>query len=195
MKRMKMVGLVVVAAMALMAFAAGTASATTLLSGTKILPAGTRIEATLAGSTELKETGVNGQALNTCPFSEFWGSTNLETGSVLSVLASYRWSLCTNTTTTLNGGKLTISYTSGLNGTVVSDGTETTVLSSSASCVYGSATFGTTLGTLVGSFGGNATLEVNAVTEKKSGSFLCPSSAVWKGNYAFTSPSPLAVAS
>lgn len=191
MKYLKMLGLAAIAAMGLMAFVgASSASATTLSSEGKNLPAGTTILASLTGSAELKETG--GQVLDTCTAGTVHLVTANETGSSINTSGEVgiTWgetgTACTHTTDTIKGGTGSITYTSGLNGTVVSSSAEVTVETAGLSCIYGTASTGTTLGVLQGSTTANATLEINVPVLKKGGAFLCPGSAVWKAKYVVT---------
>jgi hypothetical protein len=195
MKYVKMLGLAAIAAMALMAFLASSASATTLYSGTTKLPKGTKIESSLKSGTEATLTSTSGEPLDVCKESTVSGKTEQETASEITGKATVTWGTCEKETNTLNGGTLGITYTgSGLNGTVKSFGAEVTIGGLfGVSCVYGTSATGTTLGTLVGSTTGDATLSINTPVERKSGGFLCPASGNWVASYTVTSPSPLHV--
>ncbi len=195
MKYIKMLSLAAVAAMALMAFGAGSASATKLYSGATGLGAGTTIDASLSGSASLETT--EGEVLNTCTGGTVKGKTSNAGGSaetyVSGSIESLTWTGCTRTTTTIKNGSLKIDYTSGKNGSVIGEGSEVTINGIfGSSCVYGTGT-GTNLGSLVGSTTGSATLAIKATVPRTSGGFLCPSTAVWNANYTVTSPSPLHV--
>jgi hypothetical protein len=89
-------------------------------------------------------------------------------------------------------GTLEINWTQSTNnGTLTGKGFEITLEAvSGVSCVYSFGT-GTTLGTVTG--GSPATIDVNAVVNKKSGSFLCPSDSKWEMSYVITEPQPLYV--
>lgn len=192
MKYVKMLSLAAVAAMALMAFVASSASATTLNNGTEVLKKGAAIDASLTGSETAKlESGST--ILDECSGGTVEGVTDNETGSAVTGTvskANLTWSGCTKTTNTLAGGSLSITYTSGSNGSVTGSGFEVTVNTIFGSCVYGLGG-GTNLGTLVG--GTPATLSINTSVTKISGNFACPGTATWTANYTVTSPATLKV--
>jgi len=78
-------------------------------------------------------------------------------------------------------------------GTVVGSGFEVTVATVGTSCVYGGGA-GTKLGTLKsGSTTTDATLTISASLPKISGGFLCANPATWTGSYWATKPTPLSV--
>jgi hypothetical protein len=198
MKHLKMLGLAAMAIAALSAFTAASASATELYNGATTLKSGTTISASLAETAQLTTTG--GTVLDTCASGSITGVTTNTGAAGVAVVGSVKaedlkWTNCTKTTDTLEGGTLEIAYTSGLNGTVTGKGFKVTVVMSAefgGTCSYTVGTGGTTLGTLVGSTTGNATLAINAVVNGASGnSFLCPSDTKWVAKYAVTSPSPL----
>jgi hypothetical protein len=139
-------------------------------------------------------TDTNGNVLDTCTESTISGKTEQETAATISMAVAITWGNCTNETLTLKGGTWTISWISGLNGIVKSDGEEETTNGFfGTSCVYGTASTGTTLGTLTGSSTGSATFSINALTERKISNFLCPATLIWKASYTVTRPSPLTV--
>jgi hypothetical protein len=194
MKYLKILSLAAVAAMALMAFGAGTASATKLYGSGVALGVGTELKGSLTGSASLTTT--EGTVLNTCTGSALAGKTTTAGGAAETVkgtvaTSALTWSGCTNTVTTLEGGELEVHHVTGTtNGTLTAKGFKVTVQTPFGSCVFTAAT-GTHMGTLTGSTTGNATMDVNAVVTRESG--LCPSSAKWVANYAVTSPTKLTV--
>jgi len=194
MKHTKILGLSAVAAMALMALVgATTASATALYSGTTKLGAGTTTKWSLAASL-IKESGST--TLETCTGSAIiWNTSNAgsATETVKGNISSFAWTGCTNETITLANGTLEIHWIPGtINGTVTGTGSKVTVNGIfGVSCVYG--TNNTTLGTLVGSTTGAATLAISTEVPLIEGGFLCPNPARWTANYTITSPTPLHV--
>lgn len=201
MKYVKMLGLAAIAATALMAFVASSASATTLYSGTTKLPKGTEIVASLAKGGTYTLTATNGESLDTCTAGTVSGKTNQESATEITGEAAVSWgesgTECAKTTDTLKGGTIGITWIKGtINGTVKSYGAEVTVGGIfGVSCVYGTEATGTDLGELKGVTGEkeDATLAINTPVLLKSGGFLCPPSAIWKANYVVTSPTPLHV--
>lgn len=202
MKYVKILGLAAIAAMALMAFVASSASATTLDGvGGAVLPAGTEIDASLASGKSAVLSTTGGITLDTCTAGTVKGTTDNETGTTVTgsvATSGLTWgaekTACTNTTTTLEGGKLHIEWISGTsNGTVTGSGFKVTVFTPSigVTCSYTLGT-GTHLGELIG--GTPATLAINATVKGAAGnSILCPASAVWTANYTVTTPTTLKV--
>jgi len=196
MKYLKMLGLTAIAAMALMAVVAGSASATTLEIGGVTQNKAVTIEASLASGTSAILRDKNGTTNDTCTGSSVKGTTSVFTGATVSGPIAKKEDLsfsgCSHTTDVLAGGSLTVAWTSGTNGTVSSSGAEVTVKSTvfgvSAICKTGA---GTTIGTLTGVSSGNATMHINATTLDCGA--LGTSS--WTGTYAVTSPQGLGVES
>jgi len=183
-----------VVAMALtLVFGFGVASATTLEEFGTAKNQSVTIEATLASGTSALLKDEFGTTTDTCTTSQVSGSTEgTFTGSTV---GGFIWSTsggnCSHTTTILSGGKFSIGWTSGTNGTVKSSEFELTVLSTffgaSAVCKTGS---GTSLGTLTGVSSGNATVDVNA---KVNCGIL--GNATFTGTYSVTRPFGLGVVS
>jgi hypothetical protein len=180
MKHLKMLGLIGMAAAALLAFA-GSASAATFTA-----PAGTAYTGSwgfsLEGSTILKA----GFAEITCTSDTMGGSltTNNETeasGSITSVALSGCGS---STVDTLNSkGTLKIAKsTHAVSGT----GVEITTAALGTSCVYGFGS-GTSLGTASNTASG-ITISIDVSLGKVSGGFLCANPATWKASYIWTTP-------
>jgi hypothetical protein len=193
-KHVKMLGLAAVATIALMAFAASTASATTLKSGGSTV---TSFEASLAESAKLTDT--SGTVLDTCTVGGISFQANADSaGGELkgsgTITHGAKGAGCAQTTDTLNNGTFGITWINGtISGTVKSYGYEVTAELAGVSCGYGTSASGTTLGTLVGSETSNATLEINIPLEFKFGPFLCPRSVVWRAKYIVTNPNPFRV--
>jgi hypothetical protein len=187
MKYIKILGLVAVAAAALMAFA-GTAAATVLEGSGGNLAKGTKIDST--GTNAVLKAGF---ATIECNHSEVDGTTSNAGGAgetVTGSISNLTFTECNATVNVLKKGSLTVHYTSGQNGTVTSEGTEVTVATAGTSCVYGTPT-ATTIGTLTG--GSPAKLNASASLKKISGGFLCADPASWTATYTVTSPNPLYV--
>lgn len=218
MKYLKMLGLAAVAAMALMAFGAGTASATKLCTTTDTpdcsagwaYGVGTTIHATLkSGTTAKLWNDPKGESpLVTCTGSTVKGSISNAggTGSTVSgpldtttnaeeKHTGLTWSGCSTTVDTITTegsiGELEIHWIEGThNGTVTSKGTDVTVNIFGVTCTYGSGA-GLDLGTLTG--GTEPILSINTTVNKVAGGFLCPGHAIWEAEYVVTEPHALFV--
>jgi hypothetical protein len=204
MKHLKMLGLALFAAAALTALlGAGTASATELCStntspctGT-MYPAGTVIEASLTGMAKLANT--EGTVLDECTGGGVVATTTNTGGATETVKApvatsGLTWTGCTRTTTTTAGGELEIhtdSEKSDGNGTLTAKGFTVSISTILGTCAYGFGGTATDLGTLKG--GSPATIAINVLVAKQSGSALCPAQAVWTANYQVVKPKPLFV--
>jgi hypothetical protein len=195
MKYVKQLSIGAIAAMAVLAMTASSASATELYSGLTTLKAGTVISATLSGTATLTTT--EGTVLVKCTGGSIAGKTS-NTGSSTETVkgtvaaADLTWSNCSEPTSTLAGGNLEIHHAGvGINGTLTGSGFEVTV----DTTVFGSCVFtlaaGTDLGTLTGSTSSNATMDINAAVTRKSG--LCPGTERWVATYTVTSPTTLHV--
>ena len=197
MKLVKMFGLAVIAAAALMAFVgAGTASATTLTCNGATCPAGTLITAEAEskvvlhppfGSIECSKSHVEGKTNNA-------GSAAETVNGSISTLS---FSECNATVTVLTKGALEIHAISGTSdGTVTSNGTEVTVEYLGFHCIF--KTSNTDIGRLTGSNTTkteHATFDISATiprTGGRSGAF-CGSTAQWTGAYKITTPTKLNV--
>lgn len=204
MKRIKMLGLAVVAAAALTALlGAGTASATELCStntspctGTMYGP-GTALEANLTGTAILETTG--GTVLDECTGGGVAGTITNTGGASETVNASIptaglTWTGCSRSTTTTEGGELEIHTDSAAadgNGTLTAKGFTVQIATILGTCTYG---FGTTtasdLGTLKG--GNPASIEISTIVPRKTGA-ACPAEARWTAKYEVVKPKPLFV--
>ena len=194
MKYLKMLGLVAVAAAALMAFVgAGMASATVICQNnlntekcSAPYPIGTKGKASLTES--LKAVTTEGTVLDTCAGSvvestlENAGSA---TTTVKSGVSTITWSSCTVTTTTLSGGFAELHHIAGTdNGTLTTFNTRVTINTGLfGSCVFTSGN-GTDVGTTVGGNPGSLTL--NTTFTKESG--FCPNTIRITGKYIATEP-------
>ena len=194
MKYLKMLGLAAVAAMALTAFTAGSASATTLEAEGSAKSSAVTISASLQkeSSAVLRTTG--GLFANTCLGSTAHGTSAspFSGASVGGPLSSLTFTSCSEEKVVVdNAGSLSIAWTSGTNGTVTSKEAVVTVPSpfGTLNCKTGT---GTDIGTLTGaaSATGHATMDINGVINCG----IVPS-ALWQGTYTVTSPTGFGVTS
>jgi hypothetical protein len=191
MKYVKMLGLLAVAAAALMAFA-GTASATTLTSPTGTTYTGS-ISAESEGATTLHNTSLGVSV--SCNESKVTGKVETSGAGVTAggKISTLTFTSCgEDKVTVLTNGSLEIHRTSGYNGTLTSSGAAITITDASTgvSCTY--TTSNTDIGSVTG--GSPATLSINSATIPRTGdSFFCGSSGQWTGSYKVTSPGSLYV--
>jgi hypothetical protein len=186
MKYVKMLGLLAVAAAALMAFA-GTASATTITS-----PSGTaytgEIKAT-AGATELHGSFITVK----CNTSAVTGSKVETHGAGVTAkgpVTTLTFSECNFPVKVVKAGSLEVHATSGGNGTLTSNGAEITIETSIANCIF--TTKETDVGTLTG--GTTAKLDINSASIPRTGhSVFCGGSGTWTGSYTVNTPDTLLV--
>jgi hypothetical protein len=198
MKYLKMLGLAAVAAMALTAFLGASSASATVLCTTTTTPCGTgwhidELDASVAAGQSVTLRNTSGSIEATCTVATS-KTTKVSTGSSSTTpvgkveKAELTWGPinagCTNTTDTVAGGELEVHQIAGThNGTVTATGFEVTVVLAGVSCTLGLE--GTKdIGTLTG--GAPAVMDVNVGVVKKAGSFLCPSTGVWEGNYTIT---------
>lgn len=190
MKYLKMLGLLAVAAAALMAFA-GTASATTITSPANVV-ATPAIEAT---STH---TQLHGAFVSvTCTHSLVKGKVESHGAGVTAKgnISSLSFTGCNYPVTVLKAGNLEVHpATPTGNGTLTSNGAEIKIHTSIGECIF--TTNGTDIGTLTGSnnTGGHAFLHIgSSPIPRTGGSFFCGSSGTWTGSYTVINPKYLAV--
>jgi hypothetical protein len=199
MEYFKMLGLAVIAASALIAFAAaGTASATVLCDTTTTpcnqkWSAGTQLEFEIAPGTEgIWETTDGKTVVAKCTEGELKGKPSSggasETVKVPVQASDFTWPGCTVNTATLEGGELEIHAIEGSdNGAVTATGFSFTTTAFGVSCIYTFAS-STNIGTLTASATGDATLHINTVFTKKSGGFLCPTDLKWREEFTQVKP-------
>jgi hypothetical protein len=211
MKYLKMLGLAAIAALALTAFGAGSASATNLCStntnpctGT-LYGAGTNLSAKLKTGTTAVLT--NSLDTVTCTESSISGSISSNTSSgknTTGTISSVTFTGCTDQ----NGSNCTVEVkntpwhaeatteTSKSNGNGKLDVKSHGTGHPEAKVVCGgflSCTFGTELATL-GITGGNpAAVKAAGINLSLISGFFCPSSATWDAEYEVTAPKPLYV--
>jgi hypothetical protein len=184
MKHLKMLGLLVMAAASLMAFAS-SASANPVLTGPKAEEYTSTISASLEGSALLK-AGIE----DTCAESTATGKVTINsTTHATGALAALTFSKCTQHTTVENAGSLTIND----KGEVFSENSRVKVqITGIASCWYGAETGAVKIGVLT--YGHPATLDINTTTLQRqppSDTFWCAATGTWTGNYKITTPSGL----
>lgn len=197
MKYVKMLGLLAVAAAAMMAFAA-TASATTLTS-----PAGTTYTGTIHATNEnghVSLHGENGVTIECASTVEGKVEKHGTGVTVEGAISALTFTGCTNESvvTVLKKGTLIAHNIAGTtNGTLTSTGTEVKAsvksLFGTIECVY--TTKETDIGTLTSSAVTNATatLDISATIPRTGGSALCGANGVWTGNYIVDTPMELFV--
>jgi hypothetical protein len=189
MKYIKTLGLLAVAAAALMAFA-GTASATYLTSTGGATPS---ITAT-AGPTSLD----GAFSTVTCQSSEVASAVGAHGAGVPASgkVTTLDFREC-NFPVTVDPAKMgTLSVhgtTTTGNGTLTSSGAEVAIHTSVGTCVF--TTSNTDIGTVTGSniTGGHAVLDITGKIPRTGGNFLCGSSGTWTGSYTITGPNALEV--
>lgn len=173
---------------------ADMASATVLYSGASKLPAKTELTLTLKSGSSSEFSSPEGEVLNTCTKSQIQATTSNAGGATETVKASatrYEIEGCLFLTVIISTGELEFHYSSGLNALITTKGFKVRFLIPLfGECVYGSGT-GMTLGTLTGSTSGSASLGVNAILSRESGSaFACPLTSHWVATLITTSPKP-----
>jgi hypothetical protein len=188
MKYVKILGLLAVAAAAMMAFAA-SASATTVTnaagSSTPTIHA-VNEEAHVELHNSIVNIKCQSTAAGTAPAATEGGTGQEVSGP----LSSLTFTNCTNewAIDIASNGSLSIAYkeagggTHGV-GTLKSTGARVTATRAGLSCIY--ETNGTPIGTVTG--GNPATLAISANIPRVGGSFLCGgSTAAWTGSYVTT---------
>jgi hypothetical protein len=203
MKYIKMLGLSAVAAMALTAVGAGTASASKLCETTTNtttcaagwhVSSGTVLGFSLKSGTTATLRDTSGFLNDTCTGSTVTGPTantgsSTETVKGTVAIVNLTWSGCSHTTDTTAGGTLEIHQIAGTdNGTVTANGFRVTVLFPfNITCTF--ETNSLDIGTLTEGKTGTAsppTMDINAVVTSTSPT--CPETSKWEGTYVMTSP-------
>jgi hypothetical protein len=180
----KTLGVLAVAATALMAFA-GTASATTLSTNGVPQSGAVTLEMSLSGSTTLKDT--SGSFANTCTAMTIKGTTTVFTGTTVSgPISTLAISKCTHEPVIVhqNGSFSIERIGTTTNGTLRLSGAivtyPVTIFGSTVTATC--TTSNTAVGTLTGRSSGTSTVDMNAVVN--CGSFL--PSAQWQGTWNIT---------
>jgi hypothetical protein len=194
MKYVKMLGLLAVAAAALMAFA-GTASATVLTS-----PAGTVYTGEIKAETENGHAILH-NAFTTVECNSFVTGKVEKHGAGVTAggnISTLSFPTCTGDTVTVTTpGSLEIHTGANGHGTLTSSGAAVSVFNHAfgGTCIY--TTNNTQIGTVTPapSNTGHATLDISATIPRSGGSLgiFCGSTGSWTGNYKVTSPTGLRV--
>lgn len=198
MKYLKTLGLAMIAAAAMTAFAgAGTASAATeLFSGNSTLSEGQAITSSLAAGNSAILANTSESIVNTCTTSSVNGKTTNTTGATVNGnIESLTFTNCTNVVHTKSNGSLSIENIGGGNGTVRSSGSLVGITVFGVECLYGTG-LGTHLGTMNGTtdITKHASLTINAViNEQEPKKLSCPDTTKWTASYVATSPTGLNV--
>ena len=184
MRTLKGLTVAVIAAAAMLAFGAGSASAAELYSTGATLKAPVTFHISLEpGATSTHGTTDGTSIIQTCTGSRIEGATTNTETPIAGHIGALTWSGCSFTVDTLTNGSLSISGA----GIVSGSGTVWTY-NIGVSCRYGTGG-GTTLGTLT-----TGKLAVNAViNEQEPKQFLCPDTTKWVANYVVTSPHDLII--
>jgi hypothetical protein len=189
MKHLKNIGLAAVAVAALMAFAASSASADVICttSGNPCATKITTIHASISKeSANLTDT--SGNSFATCTVGEVQGEVTAQgkginpSGPITSLTWGAKGAGCNTTVDTVASGSLEL-RTEGATKAIWAKASEVTLVAFGVSCSYGAGAE-TKIGTL--NVGTPATMTINAIVNKTAGSFLCPSTAKWNGNYTVT---------
>jgi hypothetical protein len=215
MKYLKILGLAVIAAAALMAIVgAGTASAQSeekaalckvtptagICSVANTYPAGTEIHAVLAPGTIAVLTPKGEQVLVECEESTLAGKTETET-TPTGPITALTWGKCQHNgieeVKTVETGKLTVHHDTEPegehNGILTAEGVSVTVrgIFGGLHCDYG----GIIKEGLTVTGGNPAKVDATATVELtgQTGFLECPESAVWHAEYEVTEPTPLYV--
>jgi membrane protease subunit (stomatin/prohibitin family) len=186
--KLKVIGLALLSAMALLAFTAASADATVLEVG------GVKQTGKVAIKGSLTAAGIvlvrtDGTLANTCTVSVLAGETETNlTTEPIGKLSSLTFESCTRPVTLHLIGKFKFKWTSGTNGTVYFVGMEWTFGTpfGTVNCKTGE---GVSIGDLTGAASGNTTVHINAVLNC---GFLLPSARL-VGTYTITTPQGLGV--
>jgi hypothetical protein len=182
MDRLKMLGLLAIAAAALMTWA-GIASATVPTSS-----GSTHTSTFKATSTS---HSFHGSFITfSCASAGFEGKFETHGGAVTAEgnLTKWYFSECNYGVTVKKAGRLIVHVTSGGNATLTSTGAEFVYHSSVGECVL--STHSTDIGTFTGGTG--AKLDIDGLPiPRTGGNFFCGGSIEWTANYTFSTPSNL----
>jgi hypothetical protein len=191
MNHLKMLSCAALSAMALMAFAGGSASATTLEVGGVVQNKSVALEITMSAGTSAAIRTTDMTMVDTCTFSRLKGSTegSFSGTTVGGKAASWETGNCTHSVKMTKPGSITIQHTAGTNGTVRSSGAEIQVQSTTFGTTLVCSTNNTHLGTLSGVSSGHAKIKTLAVVNC---GFFVPS-AMWESEYTVTSPTGFGV--
>lgn len=192
MGKPKLIPLISIAAAAcMMSIGVGVASATTIEVGGVAQNKTVSITITNTASSTVLFKDTTSVSVATCTGSELFGAsqTPFSASSVVIKLAVLSFTGCSHTLHVLKPGKLSVAWTSGTNGTLVSSEAEMTVFSTALGTSFVCKTgTGTNIGTITGVKTSEAVFDLAAVTE-------CGllGSIAWGGSYRVTAPEGLGV--
>ena len=133
-----------------------------------------------------------------CTESEIKGKTSSSGGSGVTIsvqVANFRFGSCNCVVTTVKPGTVEVHYTANDDATLTNKDSEVTVTCSGVSCIFGSTSGGTDIGTMTG--GNPATLATNDPIPWIAGdspNFVCTAgggTANWLSTYEVVAPEPL----
>jgi hypothetical protein len=183
MRYVKTLGLLAVAAAALMAFA-GTASATALTS-----PAGTTYTGAVRATSS--STSLHGPFITvSCTHSTAEGKVEAHGASVTAAgkVSGLTFTGCNYPVTVKKAGALEVH--SGSPSRVTSSGAEVAIHTSVGECVFSTVNTAIDIGQFTG--GTPARHDIDSVTiPRTGGSFFCGTAGEWTGSYTITTPGTL----
>ena len=185
MIHLKSFALAAVAAIALMAFAAGSASATALYNGATKLGAGATLDFSIQLGSSVALVTTNNETLDTCTTSTLKGKLS---SAATASFEELTWGSCTFPTKTTLPGKLEFNWTKGTEGTVKVDSEFKVSINT---VLFGECVYGDNVGSIFSSIVRDIVtgLGVNWVLNKLSGSDPpCPATVKWTGFYVATQP-------
>lgn len=191
MKHLKILGLLAVAAAAMMAFAAN-ASATTV-TGNGASYTGAIVASNEGGHVSLHNPAAK---IECSSLVEGTSLTHGDTVTAEGAITKLEFTGCTGgwTVTANTNGTLIAHATSGGNGTLTSTGATVTAVNDIIGITCRYVTSATDVGTLTGSTttGGTATLDISASIPFHSGSPFCGTApSAWTGSYSVSTPMSL----
>ncbi|HET9593403.1 MAG TPA: hypothetical protein VFP17_10855 [Solirubrobacterales bacterium] len=188
MKHLKILGLLVMTAASLMAFAGSSSAAPVLTTSAGGTDYTGEIQATLEkGTSSTFKAGIE----DTCTESTTNGTANTNnTTHIVWTTVTFIFGGCSQHTLVITSGSVTIDDS----GQVFFSSTRIRIIITSLgiTCYYGAETGSVKIGTFTG--GTPAKLDVNTTTlQRESGSntFFCASAGTWTGSYVVTTPSTL----
>lgn len=200
MKNLKMLGLAVVAALALIAIVGAGSATATVLCKKNVTPCEgeaygekTAFKATVDKTLEFKfELGGGMSYSYTCTGSTMEGeitNAGAEKQNVIINLETFTLTNCScPETAVLNVPSLAVEWTEGtMNGDVTTANLNVT-FKCMGHCRYGDGKIGVLTGGAMG------TIDLSGSLKKLEGGITCPASAKWIGSYTVTAPEPVYVA-
>jgi hypothetical protein len=197
MKHLKLIGLAVVAAMAVIGFAgAGSASATVLCKATEtpcseanLIKKGAEFSADTEGRTLIEET--SGLIIESCTGGSLATTISGQGGATETVIistttSSWTWSGCeAGGLSATESGQLELQHLTGTDHATMT-GKGFGIKLTKSGCTYVSAS-GNEVGRVTG--GTSPVIDVHTVLTKSKGELTCPPDIVWIATYKITKPS------